>query len=131
MIRLAQTRRCRQLEILEYFGDSDRRRCGSCDNCANKPQPNRGNAKFADPGATLYAAQVALSGIARTHGRIGKTLIAQMLKGSTQKKLKGLGLNRLSTFALLKALRTDDIVELIEFLIDNGYADQVLSLIHI
>ena len=125
VIRLAQTRRCRQLEILEYFGDSDRRRCGSCDNCAKKPKPNRGNAKFADPAATLYAAQVALSGIARTHGRIGKTLIAQMLKGSTQKKLKGLGLNRLSTFGLLKVLRTDDIVELIEFLIDNGYADQV------
>ena len=125
VIRLGTTRRCRQLEILEYFGDSDRRRCGNCDNCDKKPKPNRGNAKFADPEATLYAAQVALSGIARTHGRIGKTLIAQMLKGSTQKKLKGMGLDRLSTFALLKKLRTDDIVELIEFLIDNGYADQV------
>jgi len=125
VIRLSQTRRCRQLEILEYFGDSDRRRCGTCDNCAKKPKPNRGNAKFADPEASLYAAQVGLSGIARTHGRIGKTLIAQMLKGSTQKKLKGLGLNRLSTFGLLKPLRTDDIVELIEFLIDNGYADQI------
>ena len=125
VIKLGTTRRCRQLEILEYFGDSDRRRCGNCDNCDKKPKPNRGNAKFADPEATLYAAQVALSGIARTHGRIGKTLIAQMLKGSTQKKLKGMGLDKLSTFALLKKLRTDDIVELIEFLIDNGYADQV------
>jgi len=125
VIRLAQTRRCRQLEILEYFGDSDRRRCGSCDNCGSKPKPNCGNSKFADPGATLFAAQVTLSGIARTHGRIGKTLIAQMLKGSTQKKLKGMGLNRLSTFGLLKPLRVDDIVELIEFLIDNGFADQI------
>ena len=125
VIRLGQTRRCRQLEILEYFGDSDRRRCGSCDNCVKKPKPNYGNSKFADPAASLYAAQVGLSGIARTHGRIGKTLIAQMLKGSTQKKLKGLGLNRLSTFGLLKPLRVDDIVELIEFLVDNGYADQV------
>ncbi len=125
VIRLAQTRRCRQLEILEYFGDSDRRRCGSCDNCDAKPKPNRGNSKYADPAATLYASQVALSGIARTHGRIGKTLVAKMLKGSTQKKLKGLGLNRLSTFGLLKPLRVDDIVELIEFLIDNGYADQI------
>ena len=125
VIRLAQTRRCRQLEILEYFGDSDRRRCGNCDNCGSKPKPNCGNSKFADHGATLFAAQVTLSGIARTHGRIGKTLIAQMLKGSTQKKLKGMGLNRLSTFGLLKALRVDDIVELIEFLIDNGFADQV------
>ena len=125
VIRLGTTRRCRQLEILEYFGDSDRRRCGNCDNCDKKPKPNKGNAKFADPEAALYAAQVALSGIARTHGRIGKTLIAQMLKGSTQKKLKGMGLDRLSTFGLLKKLRTDDVVELIEFLIDNGFADQI------
>jgi ATP-dependent DNA helicase RecQ len=125
VIRLATTRRCRQLEILEYFGDSDRRRCGSCDNCDKRPKPNKGNAKFADPAAALYAAQVALSGIARTHGRIGKTLIAQMLKGSTQKKLKGMGLDRLSTFGLLKPLRTEDVTALIEFLIDNGYADQI------
>lgn len=125
VIRLATTRRCRQLEILEYFGDSDRRRCGSCDNCDKRPKPNKGSSKFADPDASLYAAQVALSGIARTYGRIGKTLIAQMLKGSTQKKLKGMGLDRLSTFGLLKKLRTEDVVDLIEFLIDNGYADQV------
>ena len=125
VIRLAQTRRCRQLEILEYFGDSDRRRCGSCDNCAKQPKPNCGDSKHADPEAALYAAQVALSGIARTHGRIGKTLIAQMLKGSTQKKLTGMGLNKLSTFGLLKPLRTDDIVGLIEFLIDSGFADQI------
>ncbi|QEG23292.1 RecQ family ATP-dependent DNA helicase [Mariniblastus fucicola] len=125
VIRLGTTQRCRQLEILEYFGDPDRRRCGSCDNCDKRPKPNKGNSKFADPDASLYAAQVALSGIARTHGRIGKTLVAQMLKGSTQKKLKGLGLDRLSTFGLLKRLRVDDIVQLIEFLIDNGYADQV------
>ena len=125
VIRLATTRRCRQLEILEYFGDSDRRRCGSCDNCDKRPKPNKGSSKLADPEASLYAAQVALSGIARTHGRIGKTLVAQMLKGSTQKKLKGMGLDRLSTFGLLKKLRTDDVVALIEFLIDNGYADQI------
>ena len=125
VIRLGTTRRCRQLEILEYFGDSDRRRCGLCDNCDKKPKANKGKAKFADPSAALYAAQVALSGVARTHGRIGKTLIAQMLKGSTQKKLKSLALDRLSTFGLLKKLRTDDITELLEFLIDNGYADQI------
>lgn len=130
VIRLGTTRRCRQLEILEYFGDSDRRRCGACDNCAKRPKPNGGSGdaskpKHADADACLYAAQVVLSGIARTHGRIGKRLVAQMLKGSTQKKLKQLALDRLSTFALLKPLRVDDIVELIEFLIDNGYVDQI------
>lgn len=126
VIRFGTTRRCRQLEILEYFGDPDRRRCGKCDNCAQKKKKSRSGSTYAaDPDVCLYAAQVALSGIARTHGRIGKTLIAQMLKGSTQKKVQKMGLSRLSTFGLLKKLRVDDIVELLEFLIDRGYADQI------
>ena len=33
VIRFATTQRCRQLEILEYFGDPDRDLCGNCDNC--------------------------------------------------------------------------------------------------
>ncbi len=126
VIRFGTTRRCRQLEILEYFGDPDRRLCGSCDNCSRKKKKKRiGVGVAGDADVCLYAAQVALSGIARTHGRIGKTLIAQMLKGSTQKKVKQLALDRLSTFGLLKKLRVDDIVELLEFLIDRGYADQI------
>jgi ATP-dependent DNA helicase RecQ len=102
VIRLATTRRCRQLEILEYFGDADRKLCGTCDNCQKRPQLKIGTAKHSDEDACLYSAQVALSGTARTHGRIGKTLIAQMLTGSASKKIKQLSLDRLSTFALLK-----------------------------
>ena len=125
VIRFGTSRRCRQLEILEYFGDPDRRRCNKCDNCSKKKKANPGAAKYADPDACLFAAQVGLSGIARTHGRIGKKLIAQMLKGSEQKKVKQMGLNKLSTFGLLKKLRVDDIVELLEFLIEHGFADQI------
>lgn len=31
--RYARTRMCRQLEILDYFGDPNRKKCGNCDNC--------------------------------------------------------------------------------------------------
>lgn len=125
VIRLATTRRCRQLEILEYFGDPDRHLCGSCDNCAKRPQAKIGSAANSDADACLYAAQVALSGTARTHGRLGKNLIAQMLSGSGSKKLKQLSLDRLSTFGLLKRLRQTDVVLLMEFLIQQGYIKQV------
>ena len=33
VVAFAQSGRCRQLEILEYFGDSNRRLCQRCDNC--------------------------------------------------------------------------------------------------
>jgi ATP-dependent DNA helicase RecQ len=124
VIRLATTRRCRQLEILEYFGDADRKLCGTCDNCQKRPQLKIGTAKHSDEDACLYSAQVALSGTARTHGRIGKTLIAQMLTGSASKKIKQLSLDRLSTFALLKGLRQADVVLLMEFLIHQGFITQ-------
>ena len=124
VIRLATTRRCRQLEILEYFGDADRKLCGTCDNCQKRPQLKIGTAKHSNEDACLYSAQVALSGTARTHGRIGKTLIAQMLTGSASKKIKQLSLDRLSTFALLKGLRQADVVLLMEFLIHQGFITQ-------
>ena len=127
VIRFATTRRCRQLEILEYFGDADRRRCGICDNCKrqkSKGQQNISAESFGDPEACLYAVQVALSGTARTHGRFGKTIIAQMLSGSTSKKIKQFGLSRLSTFGLLKILRQSDVVALMDFLIEQGYISQ-------
>jgi ATP-dependent DNA helicase RecQ len=125
VIRFATTRRCRQLEILEYFGDPDRHLCGNCDNCCKLPQSKIGTAANSDSDACMYAAQVALSGTARTHGRIGKTLIAQMLTGSASKKVKQLALDRLSTFGLLKCLRQTDVVALMEFLIQQGFIIQM------
>ena len=125
VIQLSTTKRCRQLEILEYFGDPDRRRCGNCDNCGNSISLNVTTERSAIADTCLYAVQVALSGIARTHGRLGKTIIASMLKGSTSKKVSGLGLHRLSTFGLLKPLRQSDIVSLIEFAISAGFVEQI------
>ena len=125
VIQLSTTKRCRQLEILEYFGDPDRRRCGNCDNCGSTIKLNVTQDRSATADACLYAVQVALSGIARTHGRLGKTIIASMLKGSKAKKVSGLGLDRLSTFGLLKPLRQSDIVGLLDFAISAGFVEQI------
>ena len=126
VIRLATTRRCRQLEILEYFGDPDRKRCSNCDNCGSAKQLGPASEQsFGSPDACLYAIQVAISGAARTHGRIGKTLVAQMLTGSTSKKIKQLALDRISTHGLLRALRQSDVVDLLDFLLARGYLSQI------
>ncbi len=129
VIGFATSNRCRQREILEYFGDEEKADCGHCDNCGD------GNALIALPGTAsslsvkgnegaAYAIQVTLSGIARTQGRVGQSLIGQMLCGSEAKKLKQLGLHRLSTHGLLKELGHSDASDLIGYLIDGGFASK-------
>jgi ATP-dependent DNA helicase RecQ len=127
VVSFAQSGRCRQLEILEYFGDSNRKLCQRCDNCDKlgaTMELNAEHSKVAGDGC-LYAVQVALSGAARTHGRIGKTLLAQMLTGSTAKKVKQLGLHRLPTFGLLKKLKLNEVTKVVELLVAAGLLEQI------
>jgi len=154
MIDFASTRGCRQLKILEYFGDSKREACGACDQClaggvrppaasglaagfevtgqgGDHPEqgklPREVRNVAVDPiseAAVRYAVQVALSGVARTQGRIGKTLIAQMLAGSQSKKVQSKGLQKLSTFGLLQAAKLDLINEMLDWLLSASRLGQ-------
>ena len=67
-----------------------------------------------------------LSGVARAEKRVacGKNLIAQMLCGSNSAKVTKLGLNRLTTFGLLRQLKQPEVVTLIDLLMANGCLDQ-------
>jgi ATP-dependent DNA helicase RecQ len=121
--RFARTRSCRQLEFLQYFGDPNQARCGNCDNCG----PLRATAAVVEehhPGV-VEAVRMALSGVARTHGRIGKTLVAKMLCGSQSKDVAGLRLDKLSTFGILGHLKQNETVALLDALITAGLIDQV------
>ncbi len=127
MLRFATTTRCRQIEILEYFGDPEIRTCEKCDRCTEQGAGGATSYVLADgdANACMFAIQVALSGVARTHGRIGKNLISQMLTGSNSKKVKGMGLQKLSTFGLLSPMRQSDTGELIEWLLESRYIAQM------
>jgi len=116
MQRFAKTVRCRQMEIVRYFGDSTGETCGSCDNCS-QPESSDGAARFADleqlpnqsihlgdDAAVLEATRIALSGVARAQERFGKNLIAGMLCGSRSAKITKWRLDQLSTFGLLRHL---------------------------
>jgi len=119
VIRFAKTNECRQLAILNYFGDPDARQCGRCDNCLQFRSQLERTFDDADRGC-LYLVQVILSGVVRSQGRAGKNLIAQMLAGSQAKKLKGLGLHRLSTFGMLRQMTQTEIQQLIDPMIESG-----------
>ena len=127
VVRFALSYRCRQQEILQYFGDSSSENCGHCDNCQQNyfPQGASTTASAIDDGV-LEAVRMALSGIARTQSRFrcGKNLIAQMLCGSNSARVEKLHLNTLSTFGLLGHLTQQDVAVLIDILVAAGLAQQ-------
>lgn len=123
VIGYAKTNRCRQLEILDYFGDPDRQPCGSCDHCVPEGlglvEPSAEDDANAIGEGTLEAVRIALSGAARTHGRIGKTLLAKMLGGSSAAAVKKLRLNQLSTFGLLGDLKQSEVLQLLDAMLQT------------
>jgi ATP-dependent DNA helicase RecQ len=122
VVRYAFVLRCRQAEILDYFGDKSAHECGVCDNCQEKQRPAAapragGRTSVADDPALVEAVQMILSGIARAQGRFGKNLVAEMLVGGTTKKISRTSLTRVSTYGILKGLTARSVVGLIDILI--------------
>ncbi|MCA1962920.1 MAG: RecQ family ATP-dependent DNA helicase [Prosthecobacter sp.] len=103
--------RCRQQQILAYFGEAESQPCGTCDICRRSgvQPPREGTAQ------EVTQLRQALSGVARMSirqpdgtwiGRYGKGRIIQMLVGSKSREIVDAGLDQLSTYGLLKSLGT-------------------------
>ncbi len=110
MTELCYAQACRQEFILEYFGEDDATPCGNCDMCRQSgAQPAREGTE-----AEITLLRQALSGVARMsarqggslRGRFGKGRIIQMLVGSKSKEIVEAGLDRLSTYGLLRHVGT-------------------------
>jgi ATP-dependent DNA helicase RecQ len=65
-----------------------------------------------------------LQAAGKTHGRIGKVLLVQMLTGSQSQKLQGLKLHRSSGYGLLSGLRQTEVQQLIDALLACGLMEQ-------
>ncbi len=118
MIDYCHTELCLQRYIVEYFGDHyDEEVCGTCQNCTD----NREKIDI------TTEAQMIFSCIKRMDERFGKTLVAQVLKGSKNKRIIEMKLGRLSTYGLLKDRTEKDISNLIDFLIAEGYCKLTTS----
>lgn len=125
VINFARTRGCRQLEILNYFGQPDAKACDNCDNCEGKPAAVAEGwvPAPADPLLTEAVRKV-LSGVARTHGKFGKQVIAQMLCGAATAKMTKFRLDRLSTYGLFSHLSQGEVSSLIDALLAVGCLEQ-------
>ncbi len=118
MIAYADHRGCRHHFILDYFGDANAEpRCSVCDNCLSRVAPT---AQRPPTEEETIVIQKALSCVARVNGRFGRGRIAQTLVGSRSKAVLDAGLDRLSTYGLLRDLGEDYVWALLDALIRAG-----------
>ncbi len=121
MIDYAETGRCRQRAVLDYFGDPSPGNCGLCDNCGGVRSVSAitsgENKTAAQHPHVVEAVRIALSGAARINGRFGKGLLVRMLCGSASKEVTRFGLSRLSTFGLLQALKQPEVTAIVDGLL--------------
>ncbi|MGG0644684.1 DNA helicase RecQ [Sporosarcina gallistercoris] len=107
MIDYCHTEKCLQQYIVTYFGEQDAPVCGRCANCTDTRE---------QMDVTLEAQKV-LSCVIRMGQRFGKTMIAQVLTGSRNKKLLDFKFDQLTTYGLLKEKNAKEVSDFIEFLI--------------
>lgn len=111
MVDYCHTSRCLREYILEYFGEGVRG--GNCGNCANCTD-------YESKDITIEAQKI-LSCVYRLGQPYGSTMVASVLKGSSQKRIMELGFQRLSTYGIMKDYPAPKIVDYINLLAAEEY----------
>ena len=112
MVDYCHTPECLRHFIIQYFGEKDApATCGNCGNC---------KAGLEEQDVTIDAQKV-FSCVYRMRERFGLTLVAQVLKGSTDKRILSLHLDSLSTYGLMKERSLADIKLLIQRFVATDY----------
>lgn len=111
MVGYCHTEMCLQQYILAYFGEEDSEVCGQCENCLDEREQVD----------VTREAQMVFSCIKRMNERFGKTMIAHVLCGSANKKVKEFGFERLSTYGIMKGRTQKDVTDFIDFLTAEEY----------
>jgi ATP-dependent DNA helicase RecQ len=118
MVSYAHSSPCRQLTLLNYFGDTEEAAfgpCGHCDRCmapAASPETDAGS---------LIAVRVALGAVAALHGRFGLARVTEILAGSRSQALERAGLHRVDSFGTLRHWTRPAIGRLLRRLIASGH----------
>ena len=118
VVKFATTSQCRQQQVLTYFGERVSAPCGNCDNCSRFGLTHDSGERNSP--ALDQAVLKVLSGVARSRGRFGKTVVAQMLSGSRAAKMAKFKLNELSTFGLLSDFKQTDVAKIIDAVASAG-----------
>ncbi|ABR50763.1 ATP-dependent DNA helicase RecQ [Alkaliphilus metalliredigens QYMF] len=112
LIDFCHTNDCLRNKILTYFGEVIiEEDCGNCSNCLDRSE-------MID--ITLEAQKV-LSCIYRIDQRYGVNIVTQVLRGSKNKKILQLGLDKVSTYNIMKNYSEQGVREIIMTLVARGY----------
>lgn len=112
MVDYCHTTNCLRKYILEYFGEEEvEDKCFNCSTCTDESE-------LID--ITLDAQKI-FSCVYRMKERYGITLISEVLKGSNTKKVRKLGMDKLSTYGIMKEYTLNGIKDVINILIADGY----------
>ena len=105
---------CLREYILRYFGERSPAYCGNCSTC---------NTNFETVDITTESQKI-VSCVYRVQnsGRsFGRAMIADILKGSANKRIVQFGLDRLSTYGIMKEFPSPKLLKIIDFLIENEW----------
>lgn len=115
MVGYCKTTGCLRGYILDYFGQTHKGNCKSCGNCETT---------YAAADITPQA-QMVLSCVKRVKDKlgyhVGAGLIARVLRGSADRRVLELGLDKLTTYGLMRSTARARIGEYIDFLDSQGY----------
>ncbi|MBZ9608854.1 DNA helicase RecQ [Clostridium estertheticum] len=125
MVDYSHTSRCLRQFILEYFGEENvQDKCDNCSTCNDESE-------LVD---ITIEAQKIFSCIFRMKERYGTSLIAEVLRGSKNKKVLELGFDELSTYGIIKQYTVKEIRDLINVLTAEEYlslADGQFPVVHL
>lgn len=112
MVDYCYTSKCLRKYMLEYFGETVYEdNCESCGNCCDKTEK---------VDITLESQKI-FSCVYRLRERYGTNIVAEVLKGSNNKKLLTYGLNKVSTYGIMKEYKTKIISDMINKLAADSY----------
>ena len=111
MIRYARHSGCLRQYLLSYFGQTVPDHCGNCSYCLGEFKVRN----------MTREGQMILSCVIRMKAPYGMTLLAEVLKGSQNQKIRKHHFDQLSTYGLLKDLSLTTIKHLISQVIASNY----------
>jgi len=117
MVAFAEAQTCRRQVLLNYFGEYSDKACGNCDVCLDPP-------KSYD---ATEDAQKILSCVYRTGQYFGMGHIVEVLRGAQTARIKSLGHDKLSTFAIGKDQSVEYWLSILRQLIHCGLLMQNLT----
>jgi ATP-dependent DNA helicase RecQ len=117
MVEYGYSQQCLRRFILEYFGEQPlQKECHNCSSCREKGESLQARALSEEE--TLIVRKV-LSCVARMKGKYGRMRVAQVLTGSRVEALEDLGLDRLSTYGILRELTQSQVLSILDESIES------------